>query len=142
MRDLSPPPDDPRSSVLSRLREFEDAGIVDDVSVRVWGKSVIASSDSNEESGHPIQQRIADFRTWADRSGHSLEPAFRWSEQSTMFSEERTKVVQLPLQCLAIYEDDCLVGVFPCSTDARTETVTDCLQRLEAGDIVGDSNAE
>ena len=45
MRDLSPPPGDPRKNVLSRLRAFEAEGFVDEVSVRVWGKNVTVSRE-------------------------------------------------------------------------------------------------
>lgn len=51
-----------------------------------------------------------------------------------MVSEERSELIRLPLQCLAVYEDDQLVGVFPCTGDQGTNTVADCLHRLEPGD--------
>lgn len=142
VRDLSLPPDDPRTSVVSRLHEFEETGLVDDVSIHVWGKCVSVSDEWADETSPPVRERIADFREWADRNGHTLEPAFRWCEESTMLSEEQNEVIRLPLQCLAIYEGDRLVGVFPCSTDNGTKTVADCLQRLETGGVVDDSNAE
>lgn len=127
-------PDDPRRTVLSRLRELEAAEIVDDVSVRIWGKSIPASPDELDASASLVHDRIAAFQRWAGRNGHSLEPAFRWCEHSTMVSEERSEVIRLPLQCLAVYEEDQLVGVFPCRGDQGTNTVADCLHRLEPGD--------
>jgi len=80
-RDLSQPPDDPRRSVLARLRDLDAAGLVDEV-------------------------------------------------------------IRLPLVSLAVYEDDRLVGVFPCSTGEGTETVGDCLRRLETGEFVGESTTD
>lgn len=142
MRELSPPPDDPRRAVLSRLRGFESDGLVDDVSVRVWGKHVSARDDGADESGSSVRRHVAEFRAWAERNGHSLEPAFYRHERSSMVSDERDEVIQLPLQCLAIYEADRLVGVFPCSAGGETSTVEDCLRRLETGDLVGDSNTQ
>jgi hypothetical protein len=135
MRELSPPPEDPRETVLARLRELETAGQVDEVSVRVWGKSVPVPEESGDGPRSPVQRRVATFRDWAEREGHSLGPAFRRYEQSTMVSEERNEALRLPLQCLAVYEDERLVGVFPCSTDIKTETVADCLDRLERGEL-------
>lgn len=135
MRDLSPPPDDPRKKVLSRLRAFEAEGVVDEVSVRVWGKNVSVSRDEADEDRTIIRERVSEFQTWAERNGHSLEPAFRWREQSSMVSEGRNEVIRLPLQCLAVYTSDKLVGVFPCSMGGETNTVGDCLARLETGEF-------
>lgn len=132
MRDHAPP-DDPRRTVLSRLRELEAAEVVDDVSVRIWEKSIPASPDELDVSASLVHDRIAEFQQWADRNGHSLEPAFRWCEQSTMVSEEQSEVIRLPLQCLAVYEDDQLVGVFPCTGDqgtTRSQTVSTVSNRV------------
>ncbi|WP_251328538.1 L,D-transpeptidase [Haloplanus pelagicus] len=137
MRD-APPLDGPRSRVLDRLRELEADGAVDDVSVRVWGRYVDPPSDAPASEEGPIQARIAEFEAWADREGHSLEPAFGRCERSTMVSAERREVIRLPLQCLAVYAGDRLVGVFPCSTGSGTETVADCIRRLGTEAIVDD----
>lgn len=135
MRDLSPPPGDPRKNVLSRLRAFEAEGVVGEVSVRVWGKNLTVSREGADEGSTVIRERVSEFQTWAKRNGHSLEPAFRWRDQSSMVSEERNEVIRLPLQCLAVYAGDNLLGVFPCSMDGETNTVGDCLARLETGDF-------
>jgi len=136
MRDAPPPPDDPRSRVLDRLRELEADSAVDDVSVRVWGRYVDPPADAPANEAGPIQARIAEFEAWADREGHSLEPAFGRCERTTMVSTDRREVIRLPLQCLAVYAGDRLVGVFPSSTGSGAETVADCVRRLEAGDVV------
>ncbi|WP_136591557.1 HTH domain-containing protein [Salinigranum halophilum] len=135
MRDLSPPPGDPRKNVLSRLRAFEAEGFVDEVSVRVWGKNVTVSREEDDEGRTVIRERVSEFQRWAERNGHSLEPAFRWRDQSSMVSEGGNEVIRLPLQCLAVYADDNLVAVFPCSMNGETNTVGDCLARLEMGDF-------
>lgn len=140
MRGASPPPDDPRTAVLTRLRELEAAGLVDDMSVRVWGRYVAAPSESAEGTEHPIRDRIAEFRAWAEENESSLEPAFRRCERTTMVSETTSDVIRLPLQCLAVYEGDRLVEVVPRSTGRGTETVADCVSRLETGALVGNSS--
>lgn len=142
MRDASPPPGDPRARVLDRLRELETDGVVDDVSVRVWGRYVAAPTDEPADEAQFVQSRIAEFEAWGDREGHSLEPAFQRCERTTMVSAERREVIRLPLQCLAVYAGDRLHGVFPCSTAIGTETVRDCVRRLEAGDVVDVSDTE
>jgi hypothetical protein len=136
LRDAPPAPDDPRSGILDRHRELEIDGAVDDVSVRVWGQYVDPPADDVGSEEEPIQTRIAEFEAWADREGHPLEPAFGRCERTTMVSTDRREVIRLPPQCLAVYAGDRLVGVFPCSTGSGTETVADCVGRLEAGDVV------
>ena len=134
MQDLSSPPDGPRESVLARLRELEAAGIVDDLAVYIWGKSIPAIPQEAAVTRTLVHERVAEFRRWADRNGRALEPAFRRCEQSTMVSDERRKIIRLPLQCLAVYRNDCLAGVFPCTTDQGTNTVLDCLRCLGSAD--------
>ncbi|MEF8863057.1 MAG: L,D-transpeptidase [Haloarculaceae archaeon] len=142
MRDAAPPPDDPRKTVLERLREFETEGTVDDVSMRVWGTFIAAPDDEHDGSESLARERVAEFQRWAERNGHSLEPAFERCERSSMVSEKGNDAIRLPMQCLAVYEGDRLVGVFPCSTADGTNTVEGCLERLETGDLAGDPNSE
>lgn len=141
VRDCAPP-DDPRSAVLARLRELDATGGIDDVTVRVWGKRVAPPSDGTDGRDSRVQERVAEFLSWAERNGHSLEPAFRRCERSTMVSEERREAIRRPLQSLAVYEDGRLVGVFPCSTVDGTNTVSDCVRRLESGDVGAEPSPE
>lgn len=131
-RDLSPPPDGPRRAVVSRLRELEHREVVDEVAVRVWGKYV-ALPDAADTVDDPVRRRLAELQAWAERNDHSLEPAFETVKRSTLVSDASERAVRLPLQCLATYEEGRLVGVVPCSTEAGTNTVADCLERLERG---------
>jgi hypothetical protein len=126
--------EDPRRTALSRLKELEAGGVVDDVSVRIWGRVIPASPAPLDDTTSEVHDRIEGFQRWADRTGNSLEPAFRWGERSTLVSDECSEVIRLPLQCLAVYEADQLAAVFPCTDETGAKTVTDCLERLEADD--------
>ncbi|CCQ36015.1 uncharacterized protein Nmlp_1827 [Natronomonas moolapensis 8.8.11] len=139
VRELSVPPGDPREAVLSRLGELESRGLVADVSLRVWGATVDAAVVDGGEFEQPVRSCVAEFHRWAERTGHSLEPAFRREQRSSMLSTERSAVVRLPRVCVAVYTDGGLRGVFPCSPaeEAGTETVWDCLDRLGAGAAAG-----
>jgi hypothetical protein len=140
-RDLSPPPEDPRRDALTRLLDLEDRGILSDVSVGLWGKAVLASG--NGASDHTgIRDRVAEFYRWAERTGHSLEPAFERSEVSTMVSADFVEVVRLPLQCVELREGDDLVAVFPCTAEGETQTVGDCVDILETDMDVGGSTTD
>jgi hypothetical protein len=138
VRELSAPPGDPREAVLSRLGELESRGRVADVSLRVWGTTVDAAVADGGEYEQPVRSCVAEFHRWAERTGHSLEPAFRCEQRSSMLSADRSAVVRLPLVCVAVYADGGLRGVFPHSTAGETTTVGDCLDRLESGELVGE----
>jgi hypothetical protein len=132
VRDPSPPPDDPRRSVVSRLRTLERRGIVDRVSVRVWGRYA-PLPDTKEDPDDPVRRRLLEFRAWAKRRGKRLEPAFQRVERGSLVSNASEEVYRLPLQCLAVYERGRLVDLSPCGTAEETDTVSDCLSRLEGG---------
>lgn len=132
MRERSLPPDDPREAVVSRLRDLVADGKIADLSVHVWGRRV-AVPDGATDGADAVRERLAEFRAWAERTGHSLDPAFDCRERSTPVSDERRTVVVLPTQCLGVYDGDRLVGVYPCSTADGTRTVRDCVRRLGGG---------
>ena len=132
LRDPSPTPDDPPRSVVSRLRALERQGIVDTVSVRVWGRYAPLPTTEGKPDD-PVRRRLAEFRAWAERRGKSLEPAFQRIERGSLVSNASEEAYRLPLQCLAVYERGRLVDLSPCGTDEETETVSDCLSRLEGG---------
>lgn len=161
LRDLGLSPDDPRRAVLRRLRELEEAGAVADVSVRTWGKSIpvgvegddrpgsddptstvlgastdsipgwVAGEDGTVMGRPEVRARVAEFRSWARRTGRSLEPAFCTSKRTTVASDEATGVVHLPMQCLAVYDGDRLLDVYPCTAREGPKTVRDGLRALE-----------
>ncbi|WP_265110639.1 HTH domain-containing protein [Halosolutus halophilus] len=130
MRGFAPTPD--QRTLLDRLKGLRQEGALADVSLRIWGRQIAASpSVIDGDDVERIRNRISEFESWASRNGYSLEPAFKRCEQTSMVSDERTEVVVLPTICLALYDADRLVGVFPCSDSDRTTTVHDCVIRLE-----------
>lgn len=132
LRDGSPPPGDPRQTVVGRLRDLAANGRIDELSVRGWTPWIAAETGGDALDGSPARARLERFRAWAERTEHSLAPAFVRCERSSLVSTAQTTAIRPPLQCLAVYADDRLVGVFPCSTDGETRTVKDCLRALEA----------
>ncbi|MHC3438705.1 HTH domain-containing protein [Natrialbaceae archaeon A-gly3] len=129
--------------IENRLQDLVEADVLSDFSVRVWGKQLVPDSDAEDcrtVEGEPIHETLARFRSWADREAHSLEPGFRTCERRPMLTEGTTSVIVPPLVCLAVYRDDGLVGVFPCSSDDGTKTVDDCLTHLaESGCLPADN---
>ncbi|MFC6953620.1 HTH domain-containing protein [Halorubellus litoreus] len=128
-RERSPPPGNGRRETVATLRELEATGVLADVSIHTWGRSVPASPPEDGES--LVHDRIEAFESWAACNGHSLEPAFRYRERTTLVSEHAEEVVHLPLQCLAVYDRDDLVAVFPCTNEDGTNTAAECVARLD-----------
>jgi hypothetical protein len=60
-----------------------------------------------------------------------MTPAFRWRETSSLVDEEKTEVVVLPVACIEVPTGDEFVAVFPHTSGQTTETVSDCIARLE-----------
>lgn len=129
MRERSPPPGDGRRETVRTLRELEATGVLAAVSIHAWGRSIPVAAPEDSES--IVHDRIGSFESWADRNGHSLDPAFRYRERTTLISERAEEVIHLPLQCLAVYDRDDLVAVFPCTNDDGTNTAAECVARLD-----------
>lgn len=124
---------DDRSSIEDRLRELVTAGVLTDVTVRVWGKRISTDPDDDCRTvgDIPIRETLRRFRDWAADHDCSLEPGFQTRERRSLLTDETTSIVVPPIACLAVYDADTLVGVFPCSTGETTVTVADCLNELE-----------
>jgi hypothetical protein len=75
-----------------------------------------------------------EFRDWAERNGHSLEPAFERRTRSYVGLDRVDEVVVFPVVSLAMYDGSQLKGVFPCTDEDRTYTVGDALEAFERGD--------
>lgn len=128
-RARSPPPGDARRETIATLRELDAADVLADVTVHTWGRSVPASPPETDES--PVRDRVERFQAWAARTDHSLEPAFRYRERTTLVSAHAEAVIRLPMLCLAVYDRDDLVAVFPCATEDGPKRVDECVARLD-----------
>lgn len=75
-----------------------------------------------------------EFRSWAERNGFSLAPAFQRRTRTFVGMDDVEEVVVFPAVALAIYEADELEAVFPCTDQDRVYTVEDALEAFERGD--------
>jgi hypothetical protein len=115
---------------------------IDEVSVRTWGAYVSVPSDNGTSIESETSEWIEEFQEWARDDDHSLGPSFQRVERSTMVSEGSVAAIRPPVLCLAVYEGDDLVTVFPCEDEGETRTVEDCLDRLESGELLDLSTAD
>ena len=140
VRDLSPESAHDRpATVYEELAKLLQDGRISDVSVVVWGKQVRAEIDTNSATDDPItraaRSTYEEFREWAERSGHDLEPGFSTHTVGSLVDDEEETVIRFPVVCLAVYDGDELLAVAPCSTEEEVRTVDDCLEALQSGEL-------
>lgn len=121
-----------QQSVLNRIRRLESEEVLDDANVAGEWQRIRTMAEDRRSGALATYDEFAD---WAERNGFSLEPAFERRTRSYVGLDRVDEVVVFPVVSLAIYEDDELQAVFPCSDGSENVTVLDCLDALEAGDF-------
>lgn len=74
------------------------------------------------------------FEAWAERNDLSLDPGFQQRTRGFIGADGVEEVVVFPVAALAVYRDDELAAVFPCSDGERTYTVERALEAFEQDD--------
>ena len=123
---------EPLRETVTRARRLETAEIDADVRVRTWAP-VRPALEALGDSRSFVSETVDAFRSWAEREGYSLRPAFERRKTGSMLGHRATAEIRVPTVCVAVYADDDLECVAPCSDGDRTYTVADCLARLEDG---------
>ena len=125
---------EPLRETVARARRLEDAMTEKNVTVcvKTWN-SVRPALEELSDSGPSVSITVDSFLSWADNEGYTLSPSFKRRETSAMLDHRRATEIRVPTVCIAVYEDDDLQCVAPCSDGERTYTVDACLAALEAG---------
>jgi hypothetical protein len=118
--------------VLGRVRALHERGLIDDVRVDTWANRV---TDGPADAVLALTA-LEGFEHWATAHHASLAPGFETHEGHCGFTDQHYHTTTFPVVCLAIYEDDRLVSVFPHSTASGCQSVADGLAMLE---IEGDT---
>lgn len=120
----------PRTAVIDRLSELRTADAIGTFDVETWPDEIALS-------GHTEHAEVVDvyreYRDWAEDHGLSITPPFEKRTVSSLIGGQE-EVLTVPIMCLAVYEDDDLSGVYPCSNDDRTWSVTDYLDAYAAAE--------
>ena len=123
--------DDTIRLLLQRCSRLQSTGVVDSYRIKRWPPRV---GSADVADGQPRRRDlVAEFREWAAEHGYGLEPAFSAQTVTSSMVERdvQYEYTEVPLFALALYEDDELRGVAPCSDGDRTYTVDDGLTALE-----------
>lgn len=121
---------EPTDDLLETLHEYADTGLVDEFSLDVWPDRVRLGDDGSASAA--VVDDYERFRTWADKDGVSLEPAFACRTHATMAHDDPDAFLRLPIVCLAVRVDGDLVTVAPHTTGTTAYTVADALSDVEA----------
>lgn len=119
----------PIDDTITRLQEYDREGVIAELSVETWPAEVPFTAHEEEPEAITAYRR---FKTWANREGVSMRPAFGFRNRTTLVSDTVETVLRLPMCCLAVTIDGRLELVAPHQTDETTVTVDDCLSLLAA----------
>jgi hypothetical protein len=124
---------DRQGEVLRRVDTLADSGVVSEASVEAsWAR--IRTPEQDTRDGALLTYE--EFSEWADANGYSLEPAFQRRQRSYIGTDTVHEVVVFPMASLAVYDDETLQAVFPCSSEDGSVhyAVQDALEAFEAGE--------
>lgn len=108
--------------VRSELARLADEGAVAEYGITIWGDALPVEGD------HPLVDRVAAFRSWADDADVTLVSVER-ARTGSLVDDPQT-VWTLPTLALAEYHDGTLVAVTPHERDGAIHTVGDRLATL------------
>ncbi|GAB3684770.1 hypothetical protein GCM10028857_14220 [Salinarchaeum chitinilyticum] len=125
---------DPIDAKVATLRTAEHENRIDSLLLRSWPGDVALV----EDTPHPeVLEQYERFERWADAAGVSLAPAFQTRETTSLASDRTVERLVTPSICLACYDGDQLVGVFPHTDDETTHTVPEVIAALRTGSLPG-----
>ncbi len=125
--DLPRPARERRGVLESRLDRLREAGQFDEVALTEWDKHLPLDGSCDPAE----RERYEEFRAWARSRGVELTPFFDTRECTCYETGTRRTVLVLPAVCLSVRDGDRLRAVAPHAGDSGTETIEDCLDRIE-----------
>ncbi|WP_424018913.1 HTH domain-containing protein [Halorientalis pallida] len=117
-----------QSRILGRLQALAAAGIIRDLQVRRWPRRV-TDGDVCARREFAV---CREFEGWAAEHSVRLAPAFNRHDCHNGFTGSDYTTTTLPVICLALYDDDDLVAIYPHTGENGIRTLLDGLSMLEA----------
>lgn len=121
-----------REAVATRLDRLAERGCIEGYHIEAWRKRVPVAGDTPE---HRAYER---FREWADDAEVSLAPSFGTRECYDPETGAKEEALVLPALCLAIYEEEELVAVYPHADGGEPQSVVGGLSALADRARAGD----
>jgi len=130
-----------QEAVMDRLRTLADRDVLDDVTLSVWGDGICVDGACAETTAcRRVLDRIERFRSWAANCDRPVDLGFERRSVSSAVLEDSYEEVVPPEVCLAVYADDVLAFVLPCTVagdHVSASAVFDMLDRQQV-DAVGE----
>lgn len=120
-----------RADVLEFLDRLETDERIDTYETDTWPARVCLKTGDHRES---VVERFNRFNRWADSAGVSIQPPFEVSTTTSIVDRDPEPVLRTPAMCIAVYEENELRGVFPCSAGEECYTVNEGLRMLAAAE--------
>ena len=130
---LPPPAAERRDHVAETLRALERQELIDECTVSAWPKRIECASAADPDA----RDLYLSFQSWAEDNQVRLTPFFQTRECYSMETGDRGDWVVFPAICLAVYEGDDLVSVYP---HADGDTYRSVLTGLES--LVDDDDSD
>lgn len=122
-----------QETVIERLERLDEADVLSQFEVRVWGHQVaLSTASSRTEAGENALARYGLFKQWADEHDRSINSFFDVRTVESELLDERYTAVVFPALTLAEFRGDELVHMAPSSDGEEISTVGDRLDALEA----------
>ncbi|QCW03524.1 HTH domain-containing protein [Natrinema pallidum] len=112
---------EPVDEQIETIQACESEGAIDDLLLRSWPKEIALSEESPHQE---VLESYDRFSAWADERDVTIRPPFRKRTTTSQVTGETRERLVTPLLCLELYAGDELLGVFPHSDEATTDTYT------------------
>lgn len=122
-------------AVVGRLRRLVSDDALDGFDVTVWGDRIgVSTAAAGTEAGESIRATVEDCVDWAAANDRTFRPCFDVRSTRDAITGEEYTVIDLPAMVLVEFVDGAIVHAVPSSDGTVTETVSDRLSALEAGE--------
>lgn len=122
------PTRDEHAGIVARLDSLRAADLIGEYDVRTWPQKIRLSERSICLG---VVELYEQFSEWAETHEASIHPPFDRYETGFGLLDETDEALVLPVICLTVWEDEDLVGVYPCTVGERRYAIADCLDALE-----------
>lgn len=121
-------------ALVDRLDTLSEVGIIEALSVEVWGDSLRTDGPTAEDGREEnLVDRVLDMFEFAADSECSIGRYFRIATDGSLVDTDSRRRLVPPHRCLTIRRDGDLVAVFPCDLDSLHLTPDDAVEYLESG---------
>jgi hypothetical protein len=132
-----------QDEVIERLGALEDADVIDEYQLVIWGRQAPASpAETRTDAGLFTLNRVAVFSEWASANDLSVDEQFERRTVDSTITGESYQAVRFPVMTLAEYHGTDLAFVAPANGPETTHTVQDRLDAIETGTPPADRTSE